>query len=94
MLLIDTQVTNAKIAYSQRKQFFHSLQLYLPRFDSQHDIVSTTAGIKISKIEKNTAPTSAMNGLRVGSTNRTITVTNTIYKLMNIRFLGKLLYKM
>lgn len=53
--------------------FFQNLHLPLPRWPSQQEIVSTTAGIVMPSIEKNIEPTKEMNGSSSGTSNATQT---------------------
>lgn len=64
---------SANIENTTSREFFHSLHLNAPRWPSQHEIVSTIAGMLIPRIEKNIAPTNEMNGPRSGTINATTT---------------------
>lgn len=66
--------TSANIENTRSIEFFQSLHLNRPKWPSQHEIVSTTAGILIPRTEKNIAPTNDINGSRSGTSNATTTV--------------------
>ena len=55
-------------------EFFHNRQLKVPKWLSQHEIVSTVAGILMPRIEKNIAPTREMNGSKSGTNSAKTTV--------------------
>lgn len=65
---------NANDENISRKLFFHNRHLKMPKWLSQHEIVSTTAGILMPRIEKNIAPTREMNGSKLGTISAMITV--------------------
>lgn len=72
---MDTHVPvkRAKIEKPMSNIFLNNLHLKKPRLLSQHDIVSTRAGIEIPRKEKNIAPTREMKGSRVGTAAATTT---------------------
>lgn len=65
--------TSAKRENIKSPQFFQSLQLYLPKCPSQHETVSTIAGIVTPRMEKNTEPTREIKGSSFGTRHATAT---------------------
>lgn len=64
---------NARNENISSKQFFHNRHFKTPKWLSQHEIVSTTAGILMPRIEKNIAPTREINGSNSGTATATTT---------------------
>ena len=73
---IHVPETSAHRDIITKNPFFHNLQLPDPRWASQHETVSTTAGMQIPRKEKNIAPISAINGSNSGTNMATLTVNN------------------
>lgn len=65
--------TKANNENSTSNEFFHSRHLKVPKWFSQHETVSTTAGILMPRTEKNIAPTREINGSNSGTSNATTT---------------------
>lgn len=65
--------TSAKRDNIKSTLFFQSLQLYLPKWPSQHETVSTIAGIVTPRMEKNTEPTREIKGSSFGTRHATAT---------------------
>lgn len=71
--------TNANNENISSTQFFHNRHFKVPKCPSQHEIVSTTAGILIPRMEKNIAPTREINGSKAGTA-----IATTTAKIRNI----------